>query len=297
MNQLPLISVIIVNYNTSQEIRALLISLAQVNYANLEIIIVDNASPNDSLQHLAKDFSGLQIIYSPENLGFAGGNNLGLQVAKGDFLLLINPDTIIEKGAITVMLNIFRQNPMVGLVSPKIKYHKSPDTIQYAGMSAMSPWTMRTRSYGKGKKDNPEFDVSKPTFFGHGAAMMIKREVLDRVGGMEEAYFLYYEELDWCLQMRQAGFEVYYAAQATVWHKESVAVERDSPLKKYYMSRNRLLFARRHFTRWQLLVSSLYTLLVLLPKNIYTHWRRPSLLYAWWRAMLWHLSPLKQANY
>lgn len=285
----PLISVIVVNYNSSKEIAELLPSLNDCGYNNFEIIIVDNASPNDSLSDLAQMYKDVRIIYSDENLGFAGANNIGLEAASGDYMLLINPDVVVTKGFIEPMLFTFGLNEKIGIISPKIKYFHTPELIQYAGYGNMSTLTMRTFSHGKGKKDGPEFSVTKKTSYAHGAAMMISRECYEKVGGMNESYFLYYEEMDWSMRIKEAGFEIYYVASSTVFHKESATVQKQSPLKIYYMSRNRMLFARLHRKSWQLIFYTLYSLFVLLPKSTLQYISKPALLKAYMSGLVWHL--------
>lgn len=290
MHNLPLVSIIIVNYNTSEHIKELLDSLLLSAYTNFELIIVDNASTNDNLDNLSSHQLPVQLIYSIENLGFAGGNNIGIKAARGEYILLLNPDVIIMPNLIEELLRPFKLNPQVGMVSPKIKYYDDPEIIQYAGFSEMSKFTMRTKAYGKGEKDAIAFNYATLTSFGHGAAMMISREVIQKVGTMNAAYFLYYEELDWAERIRKAGFSIYYAPDAVVLHKESMAVQKDSPLKLYYLTRNRLLFARLHYTAWQQLGFFIYSLFVLLPKNLFKYIHQPPLLRAYIKGLTWHLS-------
>jgi hypothetical protein len=282
MQPLPRISVIIVNYNSSKDILALMPTLMHCGYSNFEFIVVDNDSPNDTnLERLLAEYPTINFIKSATNLGFAGANNLGIKAAKGDYLLFLNPDIEVTPGFIDSMLFAFKVNPNIGLVSPKIKYYHQPDTIQYAGCSKLSLFTMRSFSPGKGKKDGPLYSVSKPTSYGHGAAMMLSREAIEKVGPMSERYFLYYEEIDWCQRLLKHGFEIYYIATSEVYHKESTSVQKQSPLKIYYLSRNRFLFAKIHCQNWQLMVYFFYNLLVLMPKSILKYISKPVLLKAY----------------
>jgi len=290
MSKLPLISIIVVNYNTSTHITDLLDALLLSSYPNFEVIIVDNASPNDDLAHLLEHQLSVTLIESTENLGFAGGNNLGMEAGNGDYFLFLNPDVVIMPNLIEELLIPFKINPQVGMVSPKIKYYDNPEIIQYAGFSAMSRFTMRTKAYGKGSKDNSLNNYATPTSFGHGAAMLLSREVVQQVGKMNPNYFLYYEEFDWAERIRKAGFMIYYAPETIVLHKESMAVQQDSPLKTYYLARNRLLFARLHYTAWQKLGFFFYQLLILFPRNVLKYINQPPLLRAYIKGVTWHLS-------
>lgn len=290
MQNSPLISVIVVNYNSSKDIMALMPTLETCGYTNLEIIVVDNDSQNDSsLSKLLNQYPEIVFIQSPENLGFAGANNLGIKAAKGDYLLFLNPDIEVTAGFIEPLLFAFNINPNIGLVSPKIKYYHQPDTIQYAGCGQISLFTMRSYNPGKGKKDGPLYSVTKPTSYGHGAAMMLSREAIEKVGPMNEDYFLYYEEIDWCQRLQKAGFEIYYVATSEVYHKESTTVQKQSPLKIYYHSRNRFLFAKLHCQHWQLFIYFIYNLLVLIPKSILKYISKPVLLKAYLSGLASHL--------
>ena len=277
----PLISIIIVNYNTSKDIFPLMESLNRCGYSHFEIIIVDNDSPDDDLSQVADLYPHINFIMSAKNLGFAGANNLGARKAKGDFLLFLNPDIEVTPGFIDPMLFAFKVNPQLGLVSPKIKYFNNPSIIQYAGFSKLNLYTMQSSSYGKGKEDGPLYSVTKETSYGHWAAMMISRAAFEAVGEMNESYFLYYEEIDWCQRIRQKGYQIYYVAASEVYHKESTSVKKQSPLKVYYLSRNRFMFAKIHCQNWQLFIYFFYNLLILIPKGIVKYISKPVLLKAY----------------
>jgi GT2 family glycosyltransferase len=133
------------------------------------------------------------------------------------------------------------------------------------------------------------YSVTKKTSYGHGAAMMVSRKVIETVGGMNESYFLYYEEIDWCQRIRKHGFEVYYIASSVVFHKESTSVKKQSPLKIYYLSRNRMLFAKLHCKSWQLFIYFVYNLFVLMPKSILKYIFKPVLLKAYLSGLASHL--------
>lgn len=289
MTPKALISIIVVNYNSSTEIIDLVKSLKKCTHHPYELIVVDNASPNDDLTLMMDLFPEINLIQSSKNLGFAGGNNLGMQHAKGQYYLFLNPDTVVTMGFLEPMLELLERHPDIGLVSPKIKYFHTPSLIQYAGSSEMSLFTMRNTAWSKHQKDSLENAVSKPTGYGHGAAMMVPKNVALQTGGMRESYFLYYEELDWCERIKNAGYKIYYVASSLIYHKESVSVEKQSPLKIFYLSRNRMLFARLHYQTWQLILYILFTAFVVTPKTVFQYWTQPTLLKAYFRGVSWHL--------
>lgn len=292
MNTPPLVSIITVNYNQTAVTAELLASLRQLTYPRVEIIVVDNASPTDNPQPLAAQFPEIRLLRSARNLGFAGGNNLGVRVARGEYLLFINNDTEVEPGLLEPLLAVFGQHPRAGIVSPKIVFHHTPDArIQYAGSHGISPWTGRGRTIGSQEPDRGQHNGSYRTGLAHGACMLLPRRVLQAVGLMPEQYFLYYEEHDWCQMVQRAGYECHYVGCTTVRHKESVSVGRVSALKTHYLYRNRLLYLRRNLRGAQFWVGALYFLLVAVPRHTlrFLLHRQADHLRAMWQGLAWHL--------
>ena len=237
----PLVSIITINYNESDVTLDLLHSIRKLSYSNYEVIVVDNASPNDNPDRIKENFPEVNLIKSQENLGFAGGNNLGVKQAKGEYLLFINNDTIVPTDFIQPLVETLQNDDKIGMVSPKIKFHWDPTLIQYAGYTPMNKWTIRNNSIGYHQKDNGDFDEPKETQSIHGAAMMVPKSVVEEVGMMTEIYFLYYEEHDWAEMVKRAGFKIFYQPKSYILHKESISTGKFSPLKTYYISRNRIL--------------------------------------------------------
>jgi GT2 family glycosyltransferase len=245
-------------------------SISEVNYGAIEVIVVDNGSLKQPVKPLIKKYPEVKFIVNADNLGFAGGNNIGIRQAKGDYILLLNNDTEVEPGFIEPLLSCFQENDRVGMVSPKIIYHGT-DSIQFVGSGRISPYTGRSfRAHFK-EKDSQEFSFRKPTEMLHGAALMVKREVIDKIGLLPEVYFLYYEEVDWCRQAKNAGFELWVVADSIVYHKESMSIGKNSPFKTYYMTRGRLIYMRRNLKGIQFLSSLLFYILLTVPKNIFVY--------------------------
>ncbi len=261
---LPLVSIITVDYRQLEVTCELLDSIAKLAYPNLETIVVDNGAMGDNTAAYRTHLPDAQVIVSVENLGFAGGNNLGIRQAKGDFIFLVNNDTVISDGLIEALVARCQQ-PGVGVASPKIKYFDQPKVIQYAGFSQVNPLTGRNEAIGKGEEDKGQYDTARPVPYAHGAAMMLRREVLEKLGLMPEAFFLYYEELDWCEQIRRGGYEIWYEPVAYILHKESTSTGKSSPLKTKYLTRNRILFMRRNFQGWKLAAFLLFFCAVSFP--------------------------------
>lgn len=243
----PLVSIITVNYRQAEVTCDLLDSLIANSYADaLEIIVVDNGSTFDPTAQFRQHAPSVKVIVSTDNLGFAGGNNLGIAVATGDYLFFANNDTLFTEGLVEKLLARLATDSRIGAVSPKICYAASPHNIQYAGFTPINGFTGRNRAIGKNEADNGSYDHSYPTAYAHGAAMLLRREVIEKVGPMPTVYFLYYEELDWCAHMQRANYSIWYEGSAKIFHRESASVGKQSPLKKHYQIRNRLLFMRRN---------------------------------------------------
>jgi len=266
------LSIITINYNGYADTCELIESIKKhIHDIAYEIIIVDNASLNSEALLLQQRYPGTKVIPSEKNLGFAGGNNIGMQQAQGEYLLLLNNDTYFKDNSICRMIELLKQNPQIGMVSPLIKYARDEQTIQYAGFTPLSPITLRNKGIGCGEPDNGQYASAYRTAFAHGAAMLLKKDLPEIIGYMPEIYFLYYEEMDWCTHLGRKGYEIWVEPRCIVYHKESCSTGQDSPLKAFYMTRNRLLYAKRNLDMLSAILSYLYQLGVVLPKECIRH--------------------------
>ena len=254
MNQQPDISIITINYNGLKETCQLIESLQQYPQdCSYELIVVDNGSIQNEALLLQKKYPEVHVIRNEQNVGFSGGNNLGIQTAKGKGIFLLNNDTLVTANDLKYLYERLYSSPVIGAVSPKIKFAFPPQHIQFAGFTPLTPITLRNAGIGFGCPDNGTFDTPHPTPYLHGAAMLVKREVIEKVGLMPEIFFLYYEELDWSTHITRAGYELWYEPRCTVFHKESQSTGQLSKLRTYYLTRNRLLYAWRNLegsNRW-----------------------------------------------
>ncbi len=264
------VSIITVNFNHHYVTEALLHSIfAKNKYPAVEIIVIDNGSKTNPVPLWQQQFPAVKFIRSEVNLGFAGGNNVGIKAATGDYIFLINNDTEVTENLIGELVHTLDTNAGAGMVSPKIRYYDKPDMLQYAGYTEMNYYTCRNSCIGQFETDEGQHDHrTGATGFAHGAAMMIKREAIEKAGPMAENFFLYYEEMDWCEYIKRAGYTVHLNMQALVYHKESISVGKASPLKEYFMNRNRLLFIRRNAPLLQKICFHFYFLLLVAPRNI-----------------------------
>ena len=256
------ISFITICYNGFKDTCELIESLQEkLHSVTYEIIVVDNASHEDEAAKISRLYPSVIAIRSEVNRGFSGGNNIGIRAARGKYLFFINNDTYIESDAISCLVERLESRPEIGGVSPKIRFAFPPQHIQFAGFTPLSRITLRNHMLGFGCPDDGKYDTPHPTPYLHGAAMMIKREVVEKAGMMPEIFFLYYEELDWSTSMTRVGYELWYEPRCTVFHKESQSTGQLSRLRTYY------LYARRNLRGAARLGSVLYQSTVAALKN------------------------------
>ena len=289
---LPLVSLITVNYNQSQVTCEFLDSIKKISYPNIEIFVVDNASPNDNPDIIKEKYSYIHYIKTEKNLGFAGGNNVAIPPAKGKYVLFINNDTEVEPGFLEPMVELLESDSTIGMVSPKIHYFHTPNTFQFAGFTPINPITIRNFAIGFGETDHGQYDMTCETGSIFGAAMLVPYKVIQEVGTMTEVFFLYYEEHDWAEHIKKAGYKIYYQGKSLVLHKESISTVKDSPFQIFYLTRGRILYARRNSTGIYKLLSFLYMNLLALPKTAlsYAAKGRFDLARAVLRAGWWHFT-------
>ncbi|MBF8248232.1 MAG: glycosyl transferase family 2, partial [Bacteroidetes bacterium] len=253
------LSIIIVNYNVRDFLHHALISIRKATKGiRSEIIVVDNASDDGSTEMLRKRFPNVTLIASKQNLGFARANNVALKRARGDFLLLINPDTVVQEDTLRVMLDFFKNTPEAGLAGCKIL---NPDgTFQLACRRGFpTPWVAFTKIFGLSKlfprsswfgKYNLTYLNTEETYevdSVSGSFMMLPREVLEKVGGLDEEFFMYGEDLDWCYRIQQSGWKIFYVPLTQIIHYKGESTRRSSidEIQTFYDAMHR--FVKKHF--------------------------------------------------
>lgn len=265
----PDVSFITINYNGLNDTVELIESIKRYCEGfSYEIIVVDNGSENEEYINIRNQFPDITVLRSEKNLGFSGGNNLGLLKARGRYLFLINNDTLLEDFSLIELLKFMDANENIAAASPKIKFQTPDNTIQFAGYTELSKFSIRNKLIGFLEQDNGQYDLPALTPYTHGAAMMIRRFVIDEVGTMPEIFFLYYEELDWCTKMTNHGLSLWYVPFATVIHKESRSTGQGSYLRNFYIVRNRLLYSWRNRKGTVRLLSMVYLMAIAYPKGI-----------------------------
>ena len=233
--------------------------------------MVDNASKNHEAETITQRYPQVKVIRSYRNLGFAGGNNLGILAAHGKYLFLVNNDTIFKEFNIKALIDRIESSSDIGIVCPKIRFAWDNNLIQFAGYTPLSKITVRNQAVGFGEEDKGQYNTAHPTPYAHGAAMLIRRDAIDKIGLMPECYFLYYEELDWSMMFTRAGYQIWYEPKCTIYHKESQTIGQNSPLRTYYITRNRLLLVKRNPKEFNKTFAYLYLLGIVAMRDIFKY--------------------------
>lgn len=291
------VSIVTVNFNQPIVTEELLTTIPRS--PDVEIIVVDNGSSEDHTLLWQHKFPDVKFIRSEVNLGFAGGNNLGITAATGEYLFLVNNDTEFTPNLLGQLISILDAHPEAGIISPKIKYYNDKNIIQYAGYTPINYYTCRNRCIGLKEKDIGQYEHNTgQTAYCHGAAMMVRRAAVDKAGLMHEGFFLYYEELDWCERIKKAGYQAWICTEALIYHKESVSVGKNSRLKAYFMNRNRILFIRRNAPWFKRIVFYLYFIVLVAPRNIIGYLKAKNYAYipTFFNALWWNFSHNKNSK-
>ena len=234
----------------------------------MEVIVVDNASQQDEASIIQNKYPQVKVIRSEQNLGFAGGNNLGIKEANGQFIFLVNNDTIFKEFNFQPLIDRLESSPKIGVVCPKIRFAWGNNPLQFTGYTPLSKITVRNQAIGFGEDDHGQYDTPHSTPYAHGAAMLIKREAIEKVGLMPKCFFLYYEELDWSMMFTRASYEIWYEPACTIYHKESQSTGQNSPLRTYYITRNRLLLVKRNWRGIYKYLAYLYLSCLVVPRDM-----------------------------
>ena len=255
------LSVVILNYNTREHLRACLASLAAEvsrSAVKAEVFVVDNASTDGSADMVSTDFPWVRVVRSPLNGGFAYGNNLALSRARGEAILLLNPDTTLAPGTIAALLWRLDAHPEAGVIGPKLlrpdgsmhlacrRSFPTPEVAFYriAGLSRLFPTSRRFARYNLTYAD-PDLALEVDSVCG--ACLLIRRAVVERIGLLDERFFLYGEDLDWCLRAREAGWTVRYEPGVVVQHQHGAASRQRALRTTYHFFRAMDLFYRKHY--------------------------------------------------
>jgi GT2 family glycosyltransferase len=245
MTGLNKVVIIVLNWNGRDDTLACLASLSRLDYPVYDIVVVDNGSSDNSITAIRAAYPHLTLIETGQNLGYVGGNNVGLQQAQSmdaAYALLLNNDTEVSPDFLTRLVETAEADPLAAIVGPTIYYFDRPDVIWSAG--GVIDWRQgQTCMVGLDEAERGQFgQLPRPVDFVTGCALLIKMAVVAQVGLLDPRFFAYYEENEWCVRVSRAGFKILHVPLAKIWHKISPIAREASPQVHYYMSRNRLLF-------------------------------------------------------
>lgn len=246
------LAIVLVNYNGKQYNTACIESiLTQQDSHELKIIVVDNASQDDSMQILQELYGAdirVEWIRLDDNYGFSYANNIGIRRAQewgADYVLLLNNDTETAPDMIAQIVACAGRHPN-SVIAPKIYYSDNRDILWSAG-GAVSPIIRKVRHIGLNQTDRGQFNEEQPIEFATGCCLLLPREVIDKAGVLDERFFMYYEDTEYCFRLQRVGIEIYYCPQARLYHKVGASSKgADSPLCAYYIARNWLLCNHIH---------------------------------------------------
>jgi GT2 family glycosyltransferase len=244
------VAVVLVNWNGASDTLATLSSLDRVVGAEaLRVIVVDNGSADDSVARLRKERPGLEIVETGENLGFAGGNDVGIRKAleapEVGWVLLLNTDVDVDPGFLAPLIRAC-DDPDVGAAGPKIFYFDPSDRLWAAGGRLRIRETVAVE-LGRGKPDGPRFNRARDVTYLTTCCLLVPRDVLERVGALDPAYFINVDDADWCRRALDAGYRLRYAPESRIWHKVAASTAGSyTPTKTFHTGRSNAIWVRRH---------------------------------------------------
>jgi len=248
----PKVFIIILNWNGLQDTLECLESVSALNYPQYEIVVVDNGSTDKPTKAIADKYPKVKLILNDENLGYSGGNNVGIKHAlehDAEYVWLLNNDTVVDADALLSLINITEKDQSIGIAGSKIYYFDNPGKIWFAG-SHIYWWRGYSDHNGKDNMDNGQYDNVEQVDRVTGCSMLVKKEVCNKVGILDENFFLYVEEVDWCVRARKAGFKCIFVPSSVVHHKISASVAKTGITDKifdYYDTRNFLYLINKTF--------------------------------------------------
>jgi hypothetical protein len=240
--------IIILNWNGWQDTVECVESCRKLAYPNFRLLVVDNGSTDGSEGILRKRLPEIDIIQTGSNLGFAGGNNVGIKYALergADYIWLLNNDTVVDEYALASLVGELEKNAGAGIAVSRIYFFSRPKIIWFAG-GIWTPTRHLAVHRGLNEEDTGQYADIGETDFATGCSLLFKSRLISEIGHLKEDYFLYWEDVDWCLSARKRGWKILYVPESRVWHKVSASVENNSQVQNYYYFRSGLLFYGRH---------------------------------------------------
>ncbi len=288
-NNHPLVSIIILTHNTLKTTSECLSSLNNVSYKNLEIIVVDNGSTDNTSSYIKKHFPKIGVIRNNSNLGFAEGNNIGFQKAKGELILFLNNDTIVERDFLTPLMDKIVSDKTIGGVQPKILNYSKKNVIDSVGSYFITSGFLY--HFGHNKKDQEKYNIEEEIFSMKGACMLFKREVLQKVGVFDKDYFAYFEETDLCQRVWLSGYRLLYIPTSSIYHIGGATAKKfPSAAMHYHSYKNRIYTYLKNLEPYSLIkVMPGHILLCVVVAMAFLLTGKISLVVAIIRAIFWNI--------
>jgi GT2 family glycosyltransferase len=263
----PLLFTVILNTNRREDTLACLESLLNNSYTNHRALVLDNASSDGSVEAIQARYPTVTVISLEKNLGYAGNNNVGIQAALAqgaEWVFVLNEDTILAEDCLAELVTAAKADPQIGILGPMVYHHNEPAVIQSAGGKLGPKW--ESIHIGQNELDQGQFNHIRPVDWVSGCAILVRREVIEQIGMLDERFFYYWEETEWCLRTSQAGWKILHVPQAKLWHKGVQRDYRPNPNVTYYSTRNRLLMIQKHhaplpirFAAWSQMLRTLFS--------------------------------------
>lgn len=249
----PLVSVVTLNFNGKRFLQGLFESLERCTYPNLEIIMVDNCSDDQSVAFVREHFPAVKVVINEQNLMYAGGNNQGLKVAAGEFVCLINNDVDVDAGFIEPLVEAMREHPEIAAVQPKILAMQQRDYLEYAGacggfVDFLGYPFLRGRLFFTTEKDSGQYDDPAELFWASGACLFLRKSALEEAGFLDEDFVMHMEEIDLCWRLRLLGWKIMAIPHARVWHHVGGTLDKDNPRKTYWNFRNNIFLLLKNLS-------------------------------------------------
>ena len=272
----PTVAIVILNWRKPESTLECLEAIAHLNYPAglVQVIVVDNASQDRSAEIIREAFPGVMLVENSENMGYAGGNNVGIRTALAagsDYTWILNNDVLVQPDALSRLVQTAEVHPEAAFFGPLVKSRLDPEQIISAGGKLVTGWRAVLR--GTGELDQGQYRRVEAVDFLSGCALLVRNPALDNIGLLDERYFLYHEDVEWCSRAQAQGFGVAFVPNAVVWHPDTRSRDEHSAQVTYYITRNSLLFVRKYLGGWTLLKALTGYLRNLLSWTVKPRWR------------------------
>ena len=288
----PLVSVIVLNWNGERCIEQCLRSLLSQNYPNYEVIVVDNASSDGSPDIIRRKFPKVRLIVNDRNLGFAEGNNVGIKAARGYLIALFNYDAMADQNWLSELVGVIMKSKCIGIVGGPIYYFEPRDVVWAAGGKMDMLTGLDWHPYQGEKLEESYCRNTNNIDFIPGCALLIKRDVVEKIGLLDKEFFLYYDDLDWCVRAKRAGYVCRFAPSGIVYHMVSFSWRRKPLVGYFHFMKSKFYFCLKHFPP-PLIVTSIFFQMVFTFFEILWFGRPVAYARIKLRALTWNLDNLK----